>query len=51
MLRHQQDFFLDDKTVQDVESALGVMVQVIPDWCEEFDWAITGEETVCQTPE
>ena len=51
MLRHQQDFFLDDKTVQDVEQALGVKVQVIPAGGEEFAWAITGEETVCQTPE
>lgn len=51
MLRHQQDFFLDDKTVQDVENALGVKVQVIPAGGEEFAFAITGEETVLQPSE
>ena len=47
MLRHQQDFFLDDKTVLDVQQALGVPVQVLPAGGEEFAYAITGEETVC----
>jgi len=29
MLRHDEDVFLDDKTVRDVEQALGVRVVIV----------------------
>ena len=44
MLRHEQDKFLDDRTIQDVEAALGVPVQTVENDGWELLDRLTGQE-------
>ncbi|MBC8570941.1 DUF512 domain-containing protein [Zongyangia hominis] len=43
MLRHEQDRFLDDATVEDVETALGVEIRLIENDGADFVSALLGE--------
>ncbi|MBQ4101067.1 MAG: DUF512 domain-containing protein, partial [Oscillospiraceae bacterium] len=43
MLRHEKDKFLDDKTIADVENALGIKVRTVDNDGYELLSAITGE--------
>ena len=44
MLRHEQDKFLDDGTVEDVEKALGVPVRTVDNEGSQFLMALLGAE-------
>lgn len=44
MLRHEQDKFLDDQTIQDVQQALGVPVRTVDNDGTQFLLALLGEE-------
>ena len=44
MLRHEQDKFLDDGTIEDVEQALGVPVRTVDNDGSQFLMALLGAE-------
>lgn len=44
MLRHEQDKFLDDLTIQDVQDGLGVSVKTVDNDGSQFLMALLGEE-------